>query len=229
VSTEPKPPAPEEIEEGAAVYTRALLAWYDMVALGLVCPLVWGCPRKVMKRLHDAHVGERHLDLGPGTGFFLRKCRWPVAAPRVVLVDLNAQVLRKASRKLRAFNPKAVRRDVLQPLDLGDEQFDSVGMNMLLHCIPGGMHYKAKVFDQVLPYLAPGGRIFGATVLSEGVDHRKAAPKFLEQVNNDGIFHNRGDSLDQLDAELSARFDDYELTSRGSMGIFSVRVPGGTR
>ncbi|GGS46836.1 class I SAM-dependent methyltransferase [Actinokineospora fastidiosa] len=207
----------------AAGYTRNVLAWYDLFVLGAVCPLVWRCHRREMLAVYDRNVGARHLDLGPGTGYFLGRCRFP-ANPRLVLVDNSDTVLRTASRRAARHRPVTRRRDVLDPLDLGDEVFDSVGMNFLLHCLPGGMAGKAAVFDRVLPYLAPGARIFGSTVLAHGVDHGPLAPRALASLNGDGTMDNLDDSLDGLDAELSARFTRYELTVRGSVCLFEIET-----
>lgn len=225
MAAEARIPTQAEVEAGAAVYTRQLLAFYDLVALGAVCRFVWRCSPREMRRLYDKHVGNRHLDVGPGTGYFLKKCRFPGENPEIVLVDLNQEVLRKSARAIAGLKPVALRQDALQPLDLGERRFDSVGMNMLLHCIPGDMHHKATVFDRVAPFVKPGGSIFGATILAHGVRHGRLAPKAIQSLNDDEVFHNRQDSLEQLDAELAARFSDYRLTARGSMAIFEIEVP----
>ncbi|MGW5055325.1 class I SAM-dependent methyltransferase [Actinokineospora sp. NPDC004072] len=205
----------------APAYTRTVLAWYDLFVLGAVCPVVWRCHRGEMLACYDRNVGPRHLDLGPGTGYFLDRCRFP-AAPRLVLVDNSETVLATAARRVARHRPLALRRDVLGPLDLGSAQFDSVGMNFLLHCLPGGMAAKAAVFDRVLPHLAPGARIFGSTVLAHGVEHGPLAGRALASLNGDGTMDNLDDSLDELDAELASRFDRYHLAVRGSVCLFEI-------
>lgn len=225
--TEGSVPGQEEVHAGAADYNRRVLAAYDLWVLGLVCSFVWRCPKKTMLRLYDRNIGARHLDLGPGTGFFLDRCWYPTEKPELTLVDLNNDVLRKNGGRLDRYHPTLLRRDVLQPLDLGDAQFDSVGMNFLLHCLPGSVAHKATVFDHVLPYLRPGGRIFGSTVLAHGVSHGKLAPKALESLNDDNVMNNRTDSLDQLDAELVARFTDYRIRVHGSVALFEATAGAG--
>ncbi|SCF39297.1 Methyltransferase domain-containing protein [Micromonospora matsumotoense] len=215
---------PDQVLAGAAVYSRRILAAYDLWVLGFVCSAVWHCPRRYMLRQYDRNVGRRHLDLGPGTGFFLDRCAFPVDRPHLVLADLNEEVLRKTAGRLARYRPVMYRRDVLQPLELGTARFDSVGMNFLLHCMPGGITEKAVVFDHVLPYVAPGGRIFGATVLTHGVRHGRLAPKALESLNEDEVMSNRNDSLADLDAALAARFESYQLRVRGSVAMFEVSV-----
>ncbi|MEU7742777.1 class I SAM-dependent methyltransferase [Nonomuraea sp. NPDC049158] len=209
---------------GAETYTRKVLFAYDVFVLGVICPLVWRCPRAVMLALYNRNVGARHLDLGPGTGYFLHRCRFPVPDPAITLVDLNTNVLRTAGARLARHEPDIRRADVLAPLDLDGEPYDSVGMNFLLHCLPGGMERKATVFDHVRPHLRPGARVFGSTVLAHGVRHSGPARKLIASFNEDETFHNSGDSLQALHTELGRRFADYRIQTRGSVALFEARM-----
>jgi ubiquinone/menaquinone biosynthesis C-methylase UbiE len=216
--------SPEDALAGAVDYTPGVLAVYDWWVLGFVCSAVWRCPRSHMLRLYDRNVGARHLDLGPGTGFFLDRCRYPTPTPRLALVDLNDVVLHTAARRLVRYRPALYRGDVLQLLDFGEQQFDSVGMNFLLHCLPGDLAYKATVFDNARRYVRQGGRIFGSTVLTHGLSHGKLAWKALESLNKERVMSNQSDSLDQLDAELATRFNDYLIRVCGSVALFEATV-----
>ncbi|MEU9336277.1 class I SAM-dependent methyltransferase [Streptomyces sp. NPDC048290] len=227
-------PTQAQILTGTATYTRQVLSLYDILVLGIICRRVWRCDRAEMLAGYDRNIGERHLDLGPGTGFFLDRCHHRSARPRIALVDLNPVVLRKAAARLRRFEPLAYQRDVLSPFELGEEgeragkdghegeKYDSAGLNFLLHCLPGGMAHKARVFDHVRAHVVPGGRIFGSTVLTEGVPHSGRAYKMLDSLNEKGTFDNRDDSLSGLETELSSRFTDYRLTVRGSVALFEA-------
>lgn len=217
------PPTREETLAGAAVYTPQWLAEYDDAVLGDICRRVWGCDRSLMLDWYNQNIGARHVDLGPGTGYFLDKCRHRSPRTRITLVDLNPSVLAEAAGRLRRFKPVTFERDVLAPLDLGDERFDSAGLNFLLHCLPGGMAYKARVLDHVRAYVVPGGWIFGSTVLADGVPHNPLASRLLDTLNEKGTFSNRNDSLDGLRTELAARFADYQLVVHGSVALFRVR------
>lgn len=98
-------------------------------------------------------------------------------------------------------------------------------MNMLIHCLPGTMAHKATVFDHVTPYVEPGGRIFGSTVLAEGVRHGRLAPKALKNLNDaKGPMNNLDDSLADLEAEIAGRFEDFRIAVRGSMALFDITV-----
>ncbi|MFI8324546.1 class I SAM-dependent methyltransferase [Streptomyces sp. NPDC085529] len=228
MTTTARPTAPlrEEVLAGAAPYTSRILSTYDRWVLGFVCPVVWGCPRDEMLRQYNRSVGARHLDLGPGTGWFLERAAFPTLTPELALVDLNEGVLQKAGGRVAHLRPRLFKRDVLAPLDLGEEtRFDSVALNMLIHCLPGDMAHKATVFDHVRPYVAPGGRIFGSTVLAKGVRHGKLAPKALKNLNDaDGPMNNLDDSLEDLRDQIAGRFEDFRVAVRGSIALFDITV-----
>ena len=91
---------------------------------------------------------------------------------------------------------------------------------MLLHCLPTDMSTKGTVFDHVLPYVAEGGRVFGSTVIAEGVPHTPVARKLLESFNEDDTFHNKNDSLDGLRTELALRFEPVPSLDARQHGLF---------
>ncbi|REE97775.1 class I SAM-dependent methyltransferase [Thermomonospora umbrina] len=207
---------------GAAHYSRAELSIYDVSVLAVNCRVLWRCPPGVMLAQYDRNVSDDHLELGPGTGYFLDRCSFPSAEPRLTLIDLDLGVLRTAGRRLARHSPTTRLRNVLEPLRLGDERFGSVGLNMLLHCVPGSIADKAVVFDHLLPYLRVGGRVFGSTVLCHGVPHTPLSRAAVRALNRRRIFHNAEDSLDTLEAELDRRFTAHRVTVRGSMALFEA-------
>lgn len=229
-SNEPKVEAPNpteaQIHAGAKKYGPFALAAYDLIVLGLVSRVVWRCSRRKMLAQYNRHVGGRHLDIGPGTGWFLAKCRFPTKSPSVTLLDLNDLVLATSARRISRYRPVVHSADAFKPMDLGDATFDSVGMNFLLHCLPGTVAQKAAVFDNVAPYLAPGARVFGSTVLGPCPEHTKLSSKLLRRLNESKVFCNTGDRLEDITSELSARFDDVEVSQKGTVCLFSARVPG---
>lgn len=109
------------------------------------------------------HVGHRHLDVGPGTGYFLDKAGLAPEA-EVTLLDPNVTVLARASRRLAPMNLTTVEADVLKPLPVTG-RFDSAALNGVLHCLPGPQHQKAAAIRNVAAVLAPDGVLFGGTIL----------------------------------------------------------------
>jgi ubiquinone/menaquinone biosynthesis C-methylase UbiE len=216
--------AKEAAEAGQAVYSRALLAFYDIGIIWFSNRFLWRCPSRQMRALYDRHAGARHLDVGVGTGYFLDRCRFPTEPPSITLLDLNANSLGAAAKRIRRYSPQIRQANVLEPIDLGDARFDSVGLNFLLHCLPGTIETKAAVFRNLKPYVAPGGVVFGSTILTGGVEKNALARRVSALYNRKGIFTNEADSVDGLRGVLEQEFASHELEVRGSVGLFAGRV-----
>ena len=210
---------------GAAVYSRALLSVYDVMVLGVSNRLAWRCPSDEVLALYRAHVTGNHLDVGVGTGFFLAHCRFPTPQPRLALLDLNRNSLAYTARRLRRYEPTVFVGDVLAPLPLPGPAYDSIGMNYLLHCLPSPMNRKAAAFDHLLPHLAPGGVLFGSTILGQGEGASAAGRALMRFYNSRRIFGNGDDSLEALRAALDARFEAVAVRQVGAVALFSARAP----
>ncbi|MBF6296994.1 class I SAM-dependent methyltransferase [Nocardia amamiensis] len=217
------PPTAAAAERGAQTYKPALLACYDTLVLGLVCRFVWRAPRRHMRALYERNVSARHLELGPGTGYFLRRSLRPGLSTRLVLADLNPSVLMHCAHRLASHRPETYRRDVLHPFDIEPPLFESVGANFLFHCVPGSFVTKAIVFDHAAAVAAPGCRIFGSTILGRHARHTLAARLMSGWFNRTGLFSNTEDRIEDIETELARRFVDYRLTTRGSVAFFEAR------
>jgi 2-polyprenyl-3-methyl-5-hydroxy-6-metoxy-1,4-benzoquinol methylase len=215
---------PEQVEAGQAVYTKRTLAIYDFVVLGVSNRFVWKCPTRRIEEHYNTHLTANHLDVGVGTGYFLDRCRFPSHAPRVALMDLNADTLDFASRRIARYKPETYRRNVLQPVSLDTARFDSVGINYLLHCLPGTIESKAAVFDHLKALMKPDAVLFGSTLLQGGVTRNWFAGRLMEAYNRKGVFSNRNDGLEGLKRELGRRFKDVSVEVVGCAALFSGRA-----
>jgi SAM-dependent methyltransferase len=208
---------------GQAGYTRALLNLYDPIVLGPVARYVWRCPVERLIDGYRRHARPRHLDVGPGTGYFLRRSGLPEGAP-VTLLDPNPTVLTHASGRLRGFNVRTVEADVLKPLPFKDG-FASAALNLVIHCLPGPMHRKASAIANVATVLDADGVLFGATVLGRSAEHGRLARAVLRAFNAEGSFDNLDDSEGDLREILAASFRDVEVQAIGSVAYFRAARP----
>jgi hypothetical protein len=212
-----------DARKGAAVYTPAALALYDLAVLRFSNSFVWQCPSQRLLDLYNQHISDNHLDIGVGTGYFLDKCRFPSATPKIALFDLNPNSLAKSAKRLRRYNPSCYIGNVLDPIDIGMSGFGSISLNYLLHCLPGNLATKSIVFESVKPLLRDGGVIFGSTILGEGVRHNPLAKQLLKIYNAKGIFSNLSDRQSDLEAGLNAHFDEHTIHTVGSVALFIAR------
>jgi SAM-dependent methyltransferase len=194
--------------------------------LGPIARFVWGCPAGGLLEQYGRHVADNHLDVGPGTGYFLAHSGLP-AGSRVTILDPNADVLRHVSRRLQSFDLTAVQADVLKPLPV-EGPFDSAALNLVLHCLPGPLERKAKAVANVAAVLAPTGVLFGASVLGRSGHHNRVARGFLSVFNRQGGFDNLDDTEDGLRGILASSFEQVELETIGSAVVFVARTPRGS-
>jgi ubiquinone/menaquinone biosynthesis C-methylase UbiE len=126
--------------------------------------ILMGLLRSTERELYDRNASAQHIDIGVGTGYFLDKTKWPVIAPSITLVDLNANSLNAASQRIRRYTPETILANALEPLPL-HKSFNSAALCYLLHCMPGAIPEKVAVFDHLRPHLEPRARVFGATII----------------------------------------------------------------
>jgi SAM-dependent methyltransferase len=207
---------------GQRAYTPLVLSIYDWYVLEFSCDWVWRCSRERLLAQYQRHVGARHLDVGVGTGFYLDRVAYPTETPEITLLDLNAESLAHTSRRIARYRPVAVRADVLEPNTLPDRHFDSIGLSFLFHCLPAGGAGKWRALDHLAPKLAPGGTLFGSTILGRSPPLRRQ--RWLMRVYNQrGIFDNAGDDIDVLERELVSRFDHVQIEREGVVALFAAR------
>lgn len=211
------------VQAGQAVYTRGSLRFYDAIVHGASNRWLWRCPTAELLAMYDRNVSARHADIGVGTGLFLDRARWPVARPEITLVDLNPVCLDAAARRIARFTPRKVVANVLEPLpaDLGGP-FHSAGLTYLLHCVPGSIPEKAVMFDHLRPHLAPGARMFGATIVQGAAPRNWAARRLMAIYNAKGVFSNTADRADDLEAALAARFAEVRVRRIGCVALFEA-------
>lgn len=218
-------PTGEQIEAGQAVYTRRTLAVYDFIVHGISNRFIWKCPTRAIEALYNRHLSANHLDVGVGTGYFLDRCRFPSDTPRVALMDMNLDTLDYASRRIRRYRPECHCQNILEPITADIAPFDSVGVNYLLHCVPGAIADKAVAFDHLKVLMNPGARLFGSTILHDGVPRGWTAKKLMAVYNRNGVFANRADTLAELREALEQRFDDLSVEVVGCVALFAGKLP----
>jgi SAM-dependent methyltransferase len=204
--------------DGQRHYTSRFLRIYDALVLGFFTRVVWRCPPRHIASLYARHTGRRHLDVGPGTGYFLKRAP---ATERLMLLDPNTEVLAYAARRLADRAPATLAADVRAPIPV-EERFDSVALSFVLHCLPGPMEAKAPAIESVAAVLEPDGVLFGATVLGDERLHNRFSASMLRANNRRGIFDNLGDTEAGLRSILSASFDEVEIRVIGSVALFTA-------
>lgn len=218
-------PTPEQVTAGHAFYTRRSLAVYDLAILGWFSRVAWRCPAHRIVAHYDRHISANHLDVGVGTGYFLDRCRFPVGAPRLALLDVNSSCLASAGGRVARYEPEIIEANVLEPITYDGRRFDSVGLNYVLHCLPGTIDAKAVALDHLVALANPGASVFGATLLHDGVHRSWFARQVMARNNRHGIFSNTADDLEGLRSALGPRLSNPTVEVVGCVAIFAGQVP----
>jgi hypothetical protein len=220
-SEQTDPGAADAIARAHAVYTPFGLSIYDVVVHGLSNRLAWHCPTSRIIALYEANLSANHLEAGVGTGLFLDRAG--KGFDRLVLADINEACLDRAARRLVRFRPQRLQANLLAPLADDLAPFDSVGLTYVLHCLPGSMADKLAAVDHLMPFMAKGATLFGATILGRGIQPNLAARTLLDLYNEKGVFNNRADDLDALTQGLEQRFASVEIEQHGLVAVFRAR------
>jgi SAM-dependent methyltransferase len=215
-----------DTEAGASVYSPWVLRLYDGWVLGVSNRWAWRCPtEEVLLPFYRSHLGQRHLDVGVGTGWYLEHARLR-GGQQVALLDLNPNSLRAAAARLDRRPAGLYAQDVMRPLDaLAGQRFDSISLFYLLHCLPGGMAAKSAAIGHLAPLLAPAGTLYGATILGDGAGHNAFGRWLMALYNRRGIFGNRGDTVAGLRAMLEQHFAAVDVRRHGTVALFTARGP----
>lgn len=211
-------------EPGQAVYSTLSLRFYDVYVLGLSNRYFWRCPTDQIQQKYNSFVTPRHLEIGVGTGYYLDKLSVHSPFESLCLLDLNENSLDATAKRVQRFNPVKVKANALEPFPLEARSFDSVGINYLIHCLPGKPEEKGVVFDHIREVLTDDGVCFGSTIV-QADQASMAASVVMAIYNHKGIFGNHYDTPEAVSAELHRCFDQVNTELVGTVLLFSARKP----
>ncbi|EFY89902.1 hypothetical protein MAC_04111 [Metarhizium acridum CQMa 102] len=212
-------------DKAAELYKTRRLLLYDYWVLGIVSTYAWGCPTSQYPLPQfRANIGKNHLDIGIGTGYYLRKGRIPPTT-KVTLLDIEKTALEFALKRCGRSDARAIVADILKPLPVEDK-FDSISMYYLLHCIPATIEEKCNIFSHIKNNMTPDGVIHGANVVARGVrkDNRFAA-HMRRKVVEAGIFQNSEDNPYDFEHALRQNFHEVEVRVVGTVFMFRAAKP----
>ncbi|TVY81838.1 N-methyltransferase vrtF [Lachnellula suecica] len=220
----PEPNSKSAGAVGAAVYSRLMLAAYDLLVHRITGPFAFGCStKKVLFPFFSQHFSKNHLDIGVGTGYFLANTQTPPDA-KITLMDLNQNCLDTTSRRLGGAATRTVLHDALLPLPF-DDKFDSISLFYLLHCLPSPVERKLELFTNLKRNISPTGVIYGASVLGQGVKWSWFGSWYWPIMLKNGVMDNKGDNEEAFARVLGENFERVELRVEGTVLLFVASEP----
>jgi ubiquinone/menaquinone biosynthesis C-methylase UbiE len=197
-------------------YQATSLAFYDYLILHLSTQYIWKYPLPVLQSLYDEHLSSNHLEIGVGTGYLLDYCQSIHQGHTITLMDLNLLPLQRTRQRLRRYHTQVCLADVLNPLPFRGHSFASVGINFVLHCLPG-TYEKLSVFRSIRSVMAEKATLFGSTVLASAKENNIVADKLMQFYNKTNAFHNEHDTAERFAKALQDVFEDVETEVVGGV------------
>ncbi len=211
--------------DGARIYQPALLALYDFLIMRVLSPHVWRCSPGLFVALYHDHMAMNHADIGVGTGYVLDRCDYQPGQVRLALFDLQPNCLRHTARRLARFTPATYQCDATKPITAPAGQFDSIALGGLLHCIPGTLQDKGKVFDAISPLMHSGTTVFGYTILNQGIAKTRLSRTVFYLLQKLKVINGIDDSAVHLEQALQQRFNRSEVRVEGCVALFIAQSP----
>jgi SAM-dependent methyltransferase len=197
--------------------------FYDFLLYGVISRYAWGSSIQRLDSHHKKYVRDNHLEVGVGTGFLLNRVVFDSAHPRLALMDLSRECLEKTKRKVTRYAPETYIQNLLEPIHHKIDTFDSIGINYVMHCVPGDFKAKGVAFTHLRPLLSENGVLFGTTVLSDNIHKNVLAKPFMWLMNSLGVFNNRSDNAHDLKECLETHFRVIEFEVVGVTAFFAVK------
>jgi tRNA (cmo5U34)-methyltransferase len=180
------------------------------------------------------------LDLGAGTGALSQAILERAGVGRVLLMDVDPEMLDQARDRLRGYGERAL--FVLRSFDDPLPECDAIAASLSLHHLPT-IEAKAALFGRAFEALRPGGVFVNAdaTMPADEVEREELYRFWVDHMVRGGITPERArehlaewaeeDTYLPLEAELAALgavgFDARSVWRAGPIGVVVGRRPLG--
>lgn len=195
-------------------------AAYDVYLNLLLNRFFWRCKKKHILQLYNKHISGNHLDIGVGSGYFLKLCQWPPFA-KVALLDINPDNLSTANNRIKHLNPTRYQADIFKPQTFLKENFDSISITHVLHYLPGDMRSKTLAIKHCVQMLKPNGTLFGTTIISNKHYHTPFSQQLMTHYNDKNIYSNNNDTIQALKYALNCHLRLINIHVKGCIALFS--------
>ena len=201
--------------------SKIIYSIYDSVLLKIACPIVWKCNTKDILKLYNKNISPNHLDIGCGTGYFIKNCKQLPKNLRLMVMDINKKSMEISKKELANYNPTVIQHNILNPLPKDIPKFDSIGANFLMHCLPGkNMRSKNIAFKNIAEKLNPNGVFFGSTFIIKDHKLNIITKIWTNLFNKIGLLNNKQDTIQDLEKNLKQHFKKTHIEIKGHCAMF---------
>ena len=196
------------------------LKFYDYLVNDINCKYAWRCHKDNIFENYKKNIRNNHLEIGPGTGYFLKN---NYDINKLYLMDINNDTLKFSMNNLKSeYKVKTINHNIFKR-KLMIEDLESVGLNYVLHCVPGKLENK---IDSLLNNLESKNKInfFGATVVSNKHLQNNLSSIELYFLNKYGIFNNQNDFSRNLINYFEFNKIKFNHKLIGNVLVFSFEI-----
>ena len=197
--------------------SNILLNNYDYFVNNLNCKYVWKCNQNIIKDLYKNNLSKNHIEIGPGTGYFLKQNQFD----NLYLLDINNDILNDSFKNLKNNSKKIVKinKNIFSRNNqIKINNVNSIGLSYVLHCVP-------NTLDTSLNYLVNNLNkkdvtLFGSTVIPTNASFLASSELYF--LNKLGIFNNFNHNVKQL-KNFSKNYD-HEINVVGNVLVFKIKI-----
>lgn len=195
---------------------------YDVFVNEINCKYIWSCDKSKIFNLYKKNVRPNHVEIGPGTGYYLKPSMYKIK--KLALVDINQDILDYSRKNLKENNCNIETFCInlfSKPNKFTVNKNSSIGINCVLHCIPGKLETKIQ---HILDNIEKDKNIvlFGATVVNDKSDSVLVNLE-LKFLNHFKIFQNGADFSHELVDYLQKKKLTYHVEKVGQILFFTIQ------
>lgn len=198
------------------------LQLYDVFVNEINCKYIWSCDKSKIFNLYQKNVRPNHVEIGPGTGYYLKPSMHKIK--NLSLVDINQDILDYSQKKLKEdnCNIETFRINLFSnPTKFTITENSSIGVNCVLHCIPGKLQDKIQcILDNIEN--DKNVILFGTTVVHDKSDSVLVNLE-LKFLNYFKIFQNCNDFSHELVEYLHKKKYTYRIEKFGQILFFTIQ------
>ena len=200
------------------------LQYYDRYVNEINCKYIWKCPSNIIFNNYRNNCSKYHVEIGPGTGYYLKNIGLSSKIKELTLIDINNQILNYSKNNLKSeySNINVLNYNIFNEKIPEKINFNSVGINYVLHCIPGSLQKKV---DTLIKNLGNNDyKLFASSIICDPLHMNILAEYELIMLNSLGIFNNNNDTYEELQEYLENSKLDYKLYREGYAAIIDINI-----
>lgn len=213
------------------IYKGLLLKIYDGFVVYYSNHWMWDYPRLRQLDFYNRYATAHHAEVGLATTWYLENFRKRYNSYDFTLIDLSADALSYAQDRLEHGPIRSVIKslstihtDILENIPT-DKKFNSVGLNFVIHCLPGTIESKTRAIANIADILTDDGVLFGTTLLGQPAQSHINAKVVNKLYNRLGVFSNTTDTHEGLKNILEQHFHEVSIDEHWSGAGFVARRP----